>query len=321
MVANTAPHDATRTALFQSDRLAQDIVQLTYDHPGRQDSAYQARRDQIAAVALRYERGAPVPEIDYTGAEHQVWSAVRNNLAPLHTRHACKEYQDASARLALDPCRLPQLEEVNRSLQVWSGFRMIPVMGFVSSRTFLRHLGEGMFLSTQYVRYPTTPLFSPEPDVIHELTGHACMMTDPRYAALNRRFGAAAEVVDEEDLVRLERVFWATLESGLVKESDGNKLLGAALLSSVGEIEHCFAHARQLPFDLERMAATPFEPTAYQDEVYVAESFTAMIRDVSAWLDELTKPHRARDTAGSPRHASVGVSQPRCSSPKTISYA
>ncbi len=167
---------------------------------------------------------------------------------------------------------------------------MIPVMGFVSSRTFLRHLGEGMFLSTQYVRYPTTPLFSPEPDVIHELTGHACMMMDLHYTALNRRFGAAAEVVDEADLLRLERVFWYTMESGLVRESDGNKLLGAALLSSVGEIEHCFSHARQLPFDLERMAATPFEPTRYQDEVYVAESFAAMIRDVSAWLHDLTAP-------------------------------
>ncbi len=305
MVANTAPHDAMRTSLFQGAHLAQDIVQLTYDHPGRQDSAYQSRRDQIAAVALRHDRREPVPEIDYTGAEHQVWRAVRDTLLPLHRRHACKEYQDASARLALDPSRLPQLEEVNRSLQAWSGFRMVPVMGFVSSRTFLRHLGEGMFLSTQYVRYPTTPLFSPEPDVIHELTGHACMLMDLHYAALNRRFGAAAEVVDEEDLVRLERVFWYTLESGLVRESDGNKVLGAALLSSVGEIEHCFAHARQLPFDLERMAATPFEPTTFQDEVYVAESFGAMIRDVSAWLHELTAPHGARDTSGGHEHESV----------------
>lgn len=299
MVANTPQHDAMSTALFQGDRLAQDIVQLTYDHPGRQDSAYQSRRDRIAAVARSHERGAPVPEIDYTGAEHQVWRAVRDNLLPLHRRHACKEYQDASARLSLDPSRLPQLEEVNRSLQAWSGFRMIPVMGFVSPRTFMRHLGEGMFLATQYVRYPTTPLFSPEPDVIHELLGHACTMMDPRYAELNRRFGAAAEVVDEAGLLGLERVFWYTLETGLVRESDGNKLLGAALLSSVGEIEHCFSRARQLPFDLERMAATPFEPTEYQDEVYVAESFAAMIRDVSAWLHELTAPHSARNTSGS----------------------
>ena len=276
----------------------QDIVHLTYDHPGRQDAAYQSRRDQIAAVALRHDRREPVPEIDYTAVEHEVWRAVQDNLLPLHRRYACKEYHDASARLALDPSRLPQLEEVNRSLQATSGFRMVPVMGFVSSRAFLRHLGEGMFLSTQYVRYPTTPLFSPEPDVIHELLGHACPMMDLRYAALNRRFGAAAEVVSEADLVRLERVFWYTLESGLVRESDGIKVLGAALLSSVEEIDHCFSHARQLPFDLDRMAATPFEPTEYQDELYVAESFAAMVHDVSAWLHDLTAPRCARNTAG-----------------------
>ncbi|MEO7592980.1 MAG: phenylalanine 4-monooxygenase [Byssovorax sp.] len=305
MTANIHLHDSMRTALLQGDYLAQDIVQLTYDHPGRQDSAYQSRRDQIAAVARSHDRGEPVPEIDYTGAEHRVWRAVRDSLLPLHSRHACKEYQAASARLSLNPSWLPQLEEVNRSLQAHSGFRMIPVMGFVSPRTFMRHLGEGMFLSTQYVRYPTTPLFSPEPDVIHELTGHACMMMDPRYAALNRLFGAAAEVVDEEDLHRLERVFWYTLESGLVRESDGNKLLGAALLSSGGEIEHCFSQARQLPFDLERMAATPFEPTKLQDEVYVAESFATMIHDVSAWLHGLIAPHRAGDTLRSRRLESV----------------
>ncbi|MEP7120782.1 MAG: phenylalanine 4-monooxygenase [Byssovorax sp.] len=280
---------------------AQDIVQLTYDHPGRHDAEYQSRRDQIAAVALRHDRREPVPAIDYTAAEHDVWSVVQDNLGPLHRRYACKEYQDASARLALDPSRLPQLEEVNRSLRTTSGFRMVPVMGFVSSRAFLRHLGEGMFLSTQYVRYPTTPLFSPEPDVVHELLGHACPMMDLRYAALNRRFGAAAKVVNEEDLVRLERVFWYTLESGLVRESDGIKVVGAALLSSVEEIDHCFSQARLLPFDLDRMAATPFEPTDYQDELYVAESFAAMIRDVSAWLHDLSAPRRASDTAGSHR--------------------
>jgi phenylalanine-4-hydroxylase len=277
----------------KNNSLAQDIVQLTYDHPGRHDAEYQSRRDQIAAVALRHDRREPVPAIDYTAAEHDVWSVVQSNLAPLHRRHACKEYQDASARLGLDSSRLPQLEEVNRALQTTSGFRLVPVMGFVSSRAFLRHLGEGMFLSTQYVRYPSTPLFSPEPDVVHELLGHACPMMDTGYAALNRRFGAAAELVSEADLVRLERVFWYTLESGLVRESDGTKVLGAALLSSVEEIEHCFSRALQLPFDLERMAATPFEPTTYQDELYVAESFAAMVRDVSAWLHDLTAPRRS----------------------------
>ena len=294
MSTNIDPHSLTQATLPPSNSLASDIVKLTYDHPGRQDAEYQSRRDQIAALAVRHDRSGPVPEVDYTDVEHEVWRVVQENLRPLHQRYACHEYLEASARLALDPCRLPQLEEVNRFLRAQSGFKMIPVMGFVSPRAFMLHLREGTFLSTQYVRYPTTPLFSPEPDVIHELLGHACPLIDPRYAALNRRFGAAAEVVDEDDLLRLGRVFWHTLESGMVRESDGNKLLGAALLSSVEEIDHCYAHARQLPFDLDRMAASAYEPTEMQDEVYVAESYTAMVRDVSAWLNKLTAPRRAR---------------------------
>lgn len=297
MLTNTPSQTSTQTTLRGGNSLAPDIVQLTYDHPGRKDAEYQSRRDQIAALALRHDRRGPVPEVAYTDIEHEVWRTVRESLLPLHQRYACKEYQEASAKLALDPSRLPQLEEVNRSLQAASGFKMIPVMGFVSPRAFMLHLREGTFLSTQYVRYPTTPLFSPEPDVIHELLGHACPLMDPRYAALNRRFGAAAEVVNEDDLLRLGRVFWHTLESGMVREKGGNKLLGAALLSSAQEIEHCFSHARQLPFDLDRMAASPYEPTALQDEVYVAESFTAMIRDVTAWLNQLTAPWRQRATS------------------------
>jgi phenylalanine-4-hydroxylase len=297
MTTSTHPRVPTQTALLRSNSLSPDIVQLTYDHPGRHDADYQSRRDQIAALALRHDRSGPVPEVAYTDAEHEVWRVVQENLSPLHRRYACKEYQEASARLALDPSRLPQLEDVNRSLQAESGFKMVPVMGFVSPRAFMLHLREGTFLSTQYVRYPTTPLFSPEPDVIHELLGHACPLIDPRYAALNRRFGAAAEVVNEDDLLRLGRVFWHTLESGMVREKDGNKLLGAALLSSVEEIEHCYSRARQLPFDLDRMAGSAYEPTALQNEVYVAESFTALVRDVTAWLTRLTAPWRATPTS------------------------
>jgi phenylalanine-4-hydroxylase len=260
-----------------------DLVTLDQDHPGFRDPVYRQRRNEIARIALEYSVGDPVPRVEYSEAEHAVWRLVWENLTPLHERWACREYLASRDRMALDRARIPQIEDVNQRLLPQTGFQMIPVAGLVSSRVFLSNLAEGRFLSTQYIRHASQPLYTPEPDVVHELVGHACTLYDPTLAALNRMFGAAARDVDDQTLARLERIYWYTMEFGLIDQKGLTRAYGAGLLSSFGELER-FNAADIRPFDPDEAAARPYDPTTYQAVLYRIPDFATLEAEVRGWL-------------------------------------
>lgn len=262
---------------------AKELVELDPDHPGFRDPVYRERRDAIARIALAHRTGQPVPDAPYTDEEHAVWRDVWGRLADLHQEHVCTEILELQRVLPLPRERIPQLEALNPRLSSVAGFRMEPVAGLVSPRTFVRYLGQRVFLSTQYIRHHSRPLYTPEPDVIHELVGHAATLVHPGIAEVNRVLGQAAAVADEDEMLRVERVYWYTLEFGLVEERGAVKAFGAGLLSSCGELVDWPTTAEIGPWDLDVIARTPYDPTDYQKTLFVAPSFTRMLVDVAAW--------------------------------------
>jgi len=268
---------------------AEDIVQLDQNHPGFRDPGYRARRNLIAQKALRWRPGDPLPEVDYTETEQGVWRTVWQHLAPLHGKHASAEYRFCSERVTFSHHRIPQLSEVNKKLAGTTGYSMVPVAGLVHSRAFLGNLRFDQFLSTQYIRHHTVPLYTPEPDIVHELVGHAATLADEGFAELNRAFGRAADRVSEDVLKQIERVYWYTLEFGVAKEGDQLKAYGAGLLSSFGELERFQTHARLVPLNIEQMISRPYDPTVYQEVLFVAPSFQDAVRTVTGWLDRVAR--------------------------------
>ena len=264
-----------------------DLVRLDPDHPGFRDPAYRERRDAIARLALDYREGDPPPPVDYTDSEHAVWSKVWENLEPLHRLRAVREWRQGAAELSLDTRHVPQLAQVDEELKRVPGIQMLPVAGLISARGFLSALGRGVFLSTQYMRHHSMPLYTPEPDVIHELVGHATSFFDEDIVRLSRLFGAAALVADAETLVRIERMYWYTLEFGVAREDGDVKAYGAGLLSSYGELGGFESRSKLLPFDLETISRTPYDPTSYQKVLFVAPSFAEMEKRVAGWLEEV----------------------------------
>ena len=262
----------------------ESLVELDPEHPGFRDAQYRNRRMEIARLALDYRSGDPVPQAAYSAEEHEIWRKIHELLFPLHKDRACREIVDLQGVLPLSPERIPQLEDLNARLAATSGFRMEPVAGLVVARTFMRYLGRQVFLSTQYVRHHSRPLYTPEPDVIHELVGHAATLVHPAIAELSRVLGVASEVASDEEMARLDRVYWYTLEFGLVAEHGTPKAFGAGLLSSVGELGEFDRNAELMDWNLDRIAETPFDPTDYQGTLFVAPSFTRMICDVTAWV-------------------------------------
>lgn len=280
-------------------------VELSSTHPGFGDPAYRRRRDQIAGLAERWRPGEPLPPAPYTPDEHAVWRGLWAELREAHAELACPALLACEREVALPTDRIPQLAEVQARLGATTGFGFAPVAGLVPARTFLSRLADGCFLSTQYVRHASRPRYTPEPDVIHELVGHAASLAHPGVAALSRRFGQVAREADDASLSRLERVYWFTLEFGLCERAGRIEAVGAGLLSSVGELRTITQGPTLCRWDLEAIASTPYDTQGYQERLFVAPSFEAMLRDVDRWLrDEQARGAVARLTpraAGTPR--------------------
>ncbi|PYS48356.1 MAG: phenylalanine 4-monooxygenase [Acidobacteria bacterium] len=260
------------------------IVQLDQDHPGFRDKEYRARRNRIAQIALEYRPGTPIPDAPYTVEEHAVWRTIWEALTLAHQEHACAEYLECVKRLELPHERIPQLREVSEKVETISGFRLEPVAGLVEPRVFLESLAEGVFLSTQYIRHHSTPLYTPEPDVAHEIIGHAVTLASPRLAELNRLVGHAVKrTTSKESLERLARLYWFTIEFGVLREEGKLKAYGTGLLSSAGELE-AMHNALIRPLDLEAASRKDFNPTDFQPILFCADSFDAMYEKLRDYL-------------------------------------
>jgi phenylalanine-4-hydroxylase len=259
-------------------------VHLSADHPGASDPAYRARRNEIAAVALAWQPGESVPRIDYTETEHEVWRTVRDHIDPLHERYACRAFVDAVHSLDLPRDHVPQLDEVTDRLRPLTGFAYVPAAGIVPLDEFYGSLADGLFHSTQYLRHPAVPLYTPEPDLIHEVVGHANLLADPQVAAINREAGAAARRMQTEaGLQMVADVFWFTIEFGVLHEAGELRAYGAGILSSYGEIEE-FRSMEIRPLDFAAMATIDYDITHYQPVLFAAESFEHMVDAVGTFF-------------------------------------
>ena len=260
------------------------IVKLDPDHPGFRDKDYRARRNAIAQIAMTYKPGSPIPSAPYTAEEHAVWQKIWKALGPAHREHACAEYLECLDKLAFDSDRIPQLDEISQKVEAISGFRLEPVAGLVEPRVFLESLARGVFLSTQYIRHHSTPLYTPEPDVAHEIIGHAVTLANKQFAAINRLFGEAVKrTASTTELDRLARVYWFTIEFGVLRENGQIKAYGTGLLSSAGELAEM--HKAELrPLDLEVAVDLAYDPTHFQAFLFCADSFDEMYETLREFL-------------------------------------
>jgi phenylalanine-4-hydroxylase len=276
-------------------------VHLSDDHPGAGDPEYQARRNEIAALALAWKPGDPAPPVRYTEAEQEVWRTVARELAPKHERLAIEEFLEAKGALDLPTDGVPSLDLVSERLRPLTGFHYAPAAGLVPLREFYGSLAHRLFHSTQYVRHPASPLYTPEPDIIHEVVGHGHLLATPTFSELHRLTGEATNrLSDEENLRFVSRVFWFTVEFGVVVEDGELKAYGAGILSSYGEIDE-FRDMQHRPIDLIEMGTADYDITHYQPVLYRAESMDEVREIVGGFFrdcsDDLIYDLRERSAA------------------------
>lgn len=261
-------------------------VHLADDHPGFGDCDYRARRDHIASLALGWRPGRPIPEVEYSEAEQEVWRTVRRELAVKHERLACADYRAAFDALSLPSDRIPQLGEVSDRLAPLTGFRYHPAAGLVPFDEFYGSLADGIFHSTQYLRHHARPLYTPEPDLIHEVIGHAGTLASPRLAELNRLAGRAARRLETKaGREFFAKVFWFSIEFGVVREHGELRAYGAGLLSSYGEIEE-FRGAEIRPLAIAEMGTLAYDITKYQPVLFAADGIEQLQNVVGGFFAE-----------------------------------
>ena len=216
---------------------------LECDHPGFKDLEYRKRRQEIAEISVHHNCLSPeVPRVAYTATETDTWEVIFNVLRPLHKAHACKEYnnnfEEMVKHCGYRPRNIPQIQDINDYLTSATGFRLIPIAGLLSARDFLNFLAFRIFASTQYIRHHSVPFYTPEPDIVHELMGHAPLFADKDFADFSQEIGLASLGASEADIKKLATCYWFSIEFGILLEEDGKskKGYGAGVLSSVDEI-------------------------------------------------------------------------------------
>lgn len=262
----------------------EEISTLPLDHPGAHDPEYRARRNHIAELARQYRHDPNhvIPTVDYTKEETAVWNHVCCQLEKVQSRRACSLYLEAKKNLGISCLRIPQLQELSDKLNKATNFRLAPIEGLVETRAFLSWLGKRTMLSTQYLRHHSRPDYTPEPDVVHEAIGHIPMFTVPDFADFSEFIGKGAVIASDEQLEQLGRLYWFTVEFGLIEEEGEIKAFGAGLLSSFSELEHAFTdEVERRPFKLEEVIHTEFDYSDMQPLLFVIPSY--------AYLKEATR--------------------------------
>lgn len=285
--------------LVDLDRYAGRILtygsELDADHPGFHDEEYRNRRKIFADIAFHYRTGEKIPTVEYTEEEVATWREVYNNLVTLYPTHACREYNRIFPLLVdncgFSPDRIPQLEDVTAFLQDCTGFRLRPVAGLLSSRDFLNGLAFRVFHSTQYIRHHSCPLYTPEPDVCHELLGHVPLFADPEFAEFSQEIGLASLGASDDEIQQLATFYWFTIEFGICMQEGQPKAYGAGLLSSFGELQYSLTDKPEhRPFVPDQIANQPYPITEYQPVYFVADSFEAAKYSLREYARRIKKP-------------------------------
>lgn len=226
--------------------------------------------------------------IEYSDEEHALWAELYAKQRPLVAVHSAAEFQQGLQRIELPHDRVPQCVEVSERLQSLTGWRVAPVPALIGFERFFAMLAERVFPAASFIRLRKHLDYIEEPDIFHELFGHTPLLSDQRFADFSQAVGEAGLRAEKNQYAWLIRLYWFTIEFGLVQHQTGIKALGSGLASSPTELPYslCSPEPLRRPFDVLDILRTPYRIDIHQSVYFVLESvdelFEATNRDLLA---------------------------------------
>ncbi|AXA84981.1 phenylalanine 4-monooxygenase [Lysobacter oculi] len=222
------------------------------------------------------------PWDDYSEADHDVWRQLYDRQRQLLIGRASDEFLAAQDAMGMTPDRIPKFSELNTVLKAATGWEIIGVEGLLPELDFFDHLANRRFPVTWWIRRPDQIDYIEEPDLFHDLFGHVPLLMLPVFAdymAAYGRGGVKAHGIGPEALVNLTRLYWYTVEFGLIRQKDGLRIYGSGIVSSKGESLHSLESAtpNRMGFDLERIMRTRYRIDSYQKTYFVIDSFQQLM--------------------------------------------
>jgi phenylalanine-4-hydroxylase len=222
------------------------------------------------------------PWSTYTATDHEVWAQLFARQQEILPERACSAFLRNQQAMGMNADAIPKFDDLNTVLRAATGWELIGVEGLLPELTFFEHLANRRFPVTWWIRKPEQMDYLSEPDLFHDLYGHVPLLMEPVFAdyiANYGRGGVRAHGIGPEALVNLTRLYWYTVEFGLIREDDGLRIYGSGILSSKGESIHCLESLapNRIGFDLQRIMRTRYRIDTFQKTYFVIDSFEQLM--------------------------------------------
>ena len=212
--------------------------------------------------------------IAWSSLENETWSTLVARQLPVLETCACDAYMTGAEALNLPTDHVPQLADIDRVLQQTTGWQTQAVPALIDFSTFFKLLSERKFPVATFIRTPEDMDYLQEPDIFHEIFGHCPLLTNPAFAAFTETYGKLGLAASKEDRVYLARLYWFTIEFGLIQSTEGKRsIYGGGVLSSPKETHYAFASdvPKRVPFDLITVLRTPYRIDILQPQYFYLE--------------------------------------------------
>ncbi|HSD30876.1 MAG TPA: phenylalanine 4-monooxygenase [Gemmatimonadales bacterium] len=219
----------------------------------------------------------------YTEEDHAVWGLLYERRMATLRHTGSRLFLEGAQWIGLRPDRVPDLTDVNARLAARTGWSAVPVTGFLPAREFFGCLALRRFPTTVTVRPRSKLDYLPEPDIFHDVFGHVPLHAHPVFADFLQRFGrAASAAVTDEHVEAMARLFWFTVEFGLIREESETRVYGSGLISSHGDAANALGpDCDRRPFTLDAVLAQPFEIDHFQEVLFTIDSFEQLFAAVA----------------------------------------
>lgn len=213
--------------------------------------------------------------IAYTDEEHAIWQDLFQRQQENISRYACQEYQQALEALNFPRDRIPQCEEISNTLFDATGWKVAPVAALISFEDFFQMLANKVFPAASFIRCREEMDYLQEPDIFHEILGHTPLLLDHRFAEFTHNIGKMGVNAAKQDYSWLARLYWFTIEFGLINTARGMQAYGAGIVSSYSELPYSVESSQpeRKPFELIEVLRTPYRIDIHQCIYFTLENF------------------------------------------------